>query len=302
MATDVTNIIQGTLKNAAGTALASASVEAVRLQSSAVSASLIDGTQTTADKFSASTNSSGVFSITITHALAPTCPLTYRVNLPDKRYFLINIGVGDSGRTFNVGTLLTESAPSNYADINVTNLVNKNMREGGGGTNGAPNGATVSVESFSVSGAMRTLVLRLTATPVTIVKNGTSTGGGGTKIYDFEEGLIYPIGGSSDLTVANALDKSFLAAVGSAAADTGGTLTSTEITFLPSTASTTSSGVGTCKMKSTVTIPTPNTPLDGSATAIDLYLNACLNANATGAEALTYSGTITIVYMFLGDN
>lgn len=166
---------------------------------------------------------------------------------------------------------------------------------------GTKNGSTVSVKEYG-DGFQHTTVFTLTATPVTLVLNGTSTGGGGTLLYTFPEGLILPIGGSSNLTVANALDKSFLAAVGSAAADTGGSLTSTEITFLPSTAATTSSGAGTCKMKSTVTIPTPSTPLDGTSSAIVMYLNSALNADATGATALTYSGTITIRWNFLGDN
>jgi hypothetical protein len=148
----------------------------------------------------------------------------------------------------------------------------------------------------------RQLILTLTNLPVTLVKNGTSTGGGGTKIFSFAEGLVLPKGGSSNLTIAAAGDKSFLASVGSAAADTGGTLTSTEISFLPSTAATTSSGAGTCKMKSTSTTPTPGSPLDGTSSAVDMYLNAALNADATGVEALTFSGTITINFEPLGDN
>lgn len=131
MATDQTLTIRGTLINAAGTAKASAIVEAVRLGSNAVAASLVDSTQYTADKFSATTNASGVFSITVTHALATTCPLTYRVNLPDKRYFLLNVGTNDGSQTFDVGTLLCEDTPAQAGDINITNLVNRNMGNSG---------------------------------------------------------------------------------------------------------------------------------------------------------------------------
>lgn len=168
-------------------------------------------------------------------------------------------------------------------------------------TLGAKNGATVAVRQQRY-GAFTVLDFTFTATPVTLVKNGTSTGGGGTKIFDFEPGSILPIGGTSNLTVANALDKSFLASIGTAAAGTDGTLTSTEANILPSTAATTSSGAGTCKMKSTVSVPVPGTPIDGTATAVDLYLNACLNADATGAEDLTFSGTARIICVNLGDN
>lgn len=153
-----------------------------------------------------------------------------------------------------------------------------------------------------VWGGFVTLDFTLTAVPVTLTKNGTSTGGGGTLLFTFTEGLVLPIGGSSNLTIAAAGDKSFLASVGSAAAGTDGTLSSTEISFLPSTAATTSSNAGTCKMKSTSTTPTPGSPLDGSSTPVGLYLNSCLNADATGVESLTFSGTIRIIAAVLGDN
>lgn len=149
---------------------------------------------------------------------------------------------------------------------------------------------------------VRQLIFTLNALPVTLVKNGTSSGGGGTQIYTFPAGLIQPVGGSSNLTIAAAGDKSFLASVGSAAADTGGTLTSTEISFLPSTAATTSEGAGTCKMKGTSTTPTPGAHLDGTSSAIGVFLNAALNADATDVEALTFSGTITLTVINHGDN
>lgn len=153
-----------------------------------------------------------------------------------------------------------------------------------------------------VMGGFVTLDIKLQNYLVTLVKNGTVSGGGGSLLFTFNQGIVQPIGGSTNLTVRNALDKSFLAGVGSAAAGTDGTLTSTEISFLPQTAATTSSGAGTCKMKSTVTTPTPGSKLDGTATAIPVYLNACLNADATGAELLYLSGTIRINCVFDADN
>lgn len=170
------------------------------------------------------------------------------------------------------------------------------------GVGSIPSTAAPYVTVREIGDAVRQLIFTLTDLPVTLVKNGTSTGGGGTKIYDFPAGLIQPVGGSSNLTIAAAGDASFLASVGSAAADTGGTLATTEISFLPSTAATTSSGAGTCKMKSTSTTPTPGAPLDGTSTAVPVYLNAALNADATGIEALTFSGTITLTVINHGDN
>lgn len=183
-----------------------------------------------------------------------------------------------------------------FAGVFHATPANAVSNRGLGGTVGTGAGLTV------VEIGYNKLVFTLTSFLVTLVKNGTSTGGGGSLLYTFPEGLVMPVMSSSNLTVANALDKSFLASLGSAAADTGGTLTSTEISFGPSTAATTSSGAGTCKIKSTVTTPTPGAPLDGTTTATPLYLNSCLNADATGAEALRYTGTITVVAYTGGDN
>lgn len=163
------------------------------------------------------------------------------------------------------------------------------------------NTAGVAVKQY-VWGAFFTLDFTLTAAAVTLVLNGTSTAGGGTSIFTFNAGGVCPAGGSSNLTVANAGDASFLASVGSAAAGTDGTLTSTEISFLPQTAATTSSGAGTCKMKSTSTTPTPGARLAGESTPVQIYLNSCLNADGTGKTALTYSGTLRVVGIFDGDN
>jgi len=170
------------------------------------------------------------------------------------------------------------------------------------GTGSVPSAVAPYVTVREIGDVVRQIILTLTNLPVTLVKNGTSTGGGGTKIYTFPVGLIQPVGGTTNLAIAAAGDKSFLASVGSAAADTGGTLSSTEISFLPSTAATTTSGAGTCKAKSSSTTPTPGAVLDGTSSAVDVYLNACLNADATGVEALTFSGTITLTVINHGDN
>jgi hypothetical protein len=170
------------------------------------------------------------------------------------------------------------------------------------GTGSVPSAVAPYVTAREVGDVVRQIILTLTNCPVTLVKNGTSSGGGGTKVYTFPVGLIQPVGGTTNLAIAAAGDKSFLGSVGSAAAGTDGSLTSTEISFLPSTAATTTSGAGTCKAKSSSTTPTPGAVLDGTSTAVDVYLNACLNADATGVEALTFTGTITLTVINHGDN
>lgn len=162
------------------------------------------------------------------------------------------------------------------------------------------NGVSV---SHILAGNFVTTTFKFNSLSLTLTKNGTSTAGGGVKIFDFLQGLVLPLGGSSNLTVTNAGgDGSFLMSLGTTAADTGGTLATTEANFLPSTAATVSSGTGTCKMKSTSSVPTPGSPIDGSATAVDLYLNGALNADGTGKETLVVSGTVVLTWAFLGDN
>lgn len=245
---------------------------------------IVGGTRSTTYETSTTTNSSGEFSFTV--------PQGARVRFSSNDVSALN------NWFYTVPNMVTAGLGVFRADA----ASETGARDATGvGSVPAAVAAYVSAREYG-NAAMRKTVLTLTALPVTLVKNGTSTGGGGTKIYDLPEGLIQPLGGSSNLTIAAAGDKSFLASVGSAAADTGGSLSSTEISFLPSTAATTSSGAGTCKMKSNSTTPTPGATLDGTSSAAAMYLNAALNADATGVEALTFSGTITITWVQHGDN
>lgn len=167
---------------------------------------------------------------------------------------------------------------------------------------GAVAGSGVSVKEYG-DGVAKKTVFTFTNFQITLTKNGTTSGGAGVKIYDFPEGLILPKGGSSNLVVTNAGgDGSFVMSLGTAAAGTDGTLTSTEADLAPSTAATVSSNTGTCKMKTTSSSPAAGSPLDGSGTAKDMYFNAALNADATGKETLVVNGTLEYNWEHLGDN
>ncbi len=248
-----------------------------------ISRCLVAGAITTSYHNSATSNSSGVFSFNVPQGSKLTFA-SYDVSaIDDFRYTVPN---------------KTEVNLGNYRADAASEIGSRAVL----GTGAVPTAVEPYVSARIIGDTVQQIVFTLSALPVTLVKNGTSTGGGGTKIFTFPVGLIQPVGGTTNLTIAAAGDKSFLASVGSAAADTGGTLASTEISFLPSTAATTSSGAGTCKMKSTSTTPTPGGVLDGTSTAVDVYLNSCLNADATGVEALTFSGTITLTVINHGDN
>lgn len=248
-----------------------------------ISRALVGGSINTAYHLSATSDSAGAFSFSVpqgsglTFASHDVSALNgYRYTVPNKPE--VNLGNWRADTASEIGSRAVL------------------------GTGSVPTAVAPYVVARETGDTVRQVILTLTALPVTLVKNGTSTGGGGTKIYTFPEGLIQPLGGTTNLTIAAAGDKSFLASVGSAEADTGGTLASTEISFLPSTAATTSSGAGTCKAKSTSTTPTPGGTLDGTGTPVAVWLNAALNADATGVEALTFSGTITLTVINHGDN
>lgn len=244
---------------------------------------VVAGAINTSYLLSATSDSSGVFSFSVPQGAKLVFASNDISALEDYRYTVPNTVA------VNLGNFKVDAA----SEVGSRSVL---------GVGSVPAAAAPYVTVRESGDVVRQLIFTLTALPVTLVKNGTSTGGGGTKIYDFPVGLIQPLGGSSNLTIAAAGDASFLGSVGSAAADTGGTLATTEISFLPSTAATTSSGAGTCKMKSSSTTPTPGAVLDGTSTAVAVYLNAALNADATGIEALTFSGTITLTVINHGDN
>lgn len=297
-----TTIIKFTLLDPAGNAQASAKVTATRLQDKATAVALASGGIGTADSFSATSNAQGLVTFTLVHRTQPAAPLTYRFDLPDNRYFIFPLVVADASQTIELGNVPMYDNPVPGGAVNITPLVLRNYADIGRGlTGGAVGSAEVTQVTYS-RGYSFTTILTLDEFPVTLVKDGTTSGGGGSLLYTFPVGMVLPVGGSSNLTIAASGDKSFLASIGSAAADTGGTLTSTEITFLPSTAATTTSGAGTCKMKATVLAPVPGVWLDGTSTAAKMYLNACLNADATGVEDLLFSGTVVYRWEYGGDN
>jgi hypothetical protein len=57
------------------------------------------------------------------------------------------------------------------------------------GVGSVPSAAAPYVSARLIGDVARQLILTLSKLPVTLVKNGTSTGGGGTKIFSFAEGF-----------------------------------------------------------------------------------------------------------------
>ena len=152
------------------------------------------------------------------------------------------------------------------------------------------------------------LAFTFAAARVTVTDAGASGSSGSLKLYDFAEGVIQMLGSRHNWTAfaegaaltTAAGDASFVIAFGSAAADAGdGALTGTEVDFGATRSITLSGGTGT----GATTVTGVQTPLDGTATAVDLYLNwsgtaATIDANST----IDVTGTYTINGMFIGDD
>lgn len=174
-------------------------------------------------------------------------------------------------------------------------------------------GATPASGSYSVIakrlGSFCSLEFTFTAMRITVTDAAGSGSSGSIKLFDFNDGVIHTLGSRHNFTAfaeGSALttaagDAAFVIAFGSVAANAGdGALTGTEIDFGAATATLTNSG-GTTTSATVMT--SIQTPLDGTATAVDLYLNwsgSAATIDATSTFDIT--GTYTWWGVFGGDD
>lgn len=172
---------------------------------------------------------------------------------------------------------------------------------------GAVNGATVTVQELG-NGVMNKTVLTLVNTPVSIVSVTTGAGVGGTKIYDFPAGYIQIHGGTANLTLGAETEADFtdgtpegdigVGTVAPANADAFGT-DATDDNIL------TGAAIAMTDYADSVTLaPEASLNIDGTSTAVDLYVNALIDAADIDDDTTTnllVSGTITILWSNLGD-
>jgi len=149
-------------------------------------------------------------------------------------------------------------------------------------------------------------VLTLTACPISISDDAGVAQYGGVQVYDFPAGLISlnaaMISGNLTLGTTGTIIDAFTGvnALGSATAGTGATLTSTEATWLASTANATaSSKVAAIDSVSAAAV----VPQDGTATAKDMFLNFAIADDASHTAGTgSFTGTIEFVWCLIGDN
>lgn len=171
-----------------------------------------------------------------------------------------------------------------------------------------PNLATIRVTEHGDSVWHRT-TLTCTALAIAISDDAGVAQYGGVKVYDFPAGLILTAGAVIDGSITGyaSLIDTFDGdvALGTVTATTGATLTSTEANILQSTALTQAVGeVANCDAVSIATALTEAGArwLDGTTTAIDMFLNFVIDDNAAhGAGTATFTGTITFIWANLGD-
>lgn len=161
--------------------------------------------------------------------------------------------------------------------------------------------ATVDEQS---AGVVHQTTITLNSYSLTMTDNASDACYGGVKIFDFPEGNILILGCTASLAVTKSgsginadFDGDF--SVGTATAGADATLSSTEANVIASTATPQAvSGVTTATGINTAAID----PLDGTATAKDLYLNFLVDyGDQTGGGALLLTGTVKTTWVNLGD-
>lgn len=174
---------------------------------------------------------------------------------------------------------------------------------------GAINAATGLSCTVQKIGPLVQLNFTLTAVSITVTDAAGSGSSGSLKIFDFVQAGIVPLGCRQDYTAfaegasltGGAGDAAFVMGLGSVAADAGdGALTGTEVDFGAATSTITlSGGTGTGTKHSGAS----TTAIDGTGTAVDLYLNwSGTAATIDATSTISVTGTITVLCALLGDD
>jgi hypothetical protein len=161
------------------------------------------------------------------------------------------------------------------------------------------------VEKGDPSGIIHQTILTVAALPQAIADASSWMG---TEIYDFPAGRLSVLGCTASLaptttsTIASTIKSGVAGAValGTAATDSIA-LAGTEVDLLPSTATVNSTVINVAAAAVTAALAAA-AQFDGTSTAKKMYLNSSVAAaDIDGNGTLTWSGTITITWINLGD-
>lgn len=207
-------------------------------------------------------------------------------------------------------TRTVDSAVSVNANVKKMRAVDLDApSEDVGGIPAAVKAYITAVEKGDPAGVLHQTILTCTALPITVADDAGVAQYGGVQVYDFPAGLLMTMGAVIDGSVTGyaSLIDTFDGAValGTATATTGATLVGTEADIMPSVALTQAvAEVANCDAVSVATALTESGSrwLDGTATAKDMFLNFVIADNAAhGAGTATFTGTITVTWINLGD-
>lgn len=180
---------------------------------------------------------------------------------------------------------------------------------GGIGTQASqPASGSVTISEMDIRYPYFSMKFDFNAARITVTDAGASGSSGSLKLFDFRAGGVQMLSSRHDWTAfaegaaltGGAGDASFVIGFGSVAANAGdGALTGTEVNFGATRSITLSGGTGT----GATTLTGAQPPLDGTSTAVDLYLNwsgtaATIDANST----IDVTGTYTINGVLVGDD
>ena len=199
------------------------------------------------------------------------------------------------------GDVLFEQVPTFSAGILATDLVADTEGKGD-----VPATTGLSVVESGSQVAHKTEIT-LTDLTVSLTDNADTVAYLGAQIYDFPEGAVMFMGSMADITVtlsAAGVDADWAGdfSLGTATADNGAALATTEQDLLPTTATAAAtSSVGTFTGQSTVA---NIVVFDGTSTAKDVFLNVLVDDAdqdvTTTATDMIFNGTVSFTWVNLG--
>lgn len=170
------------------------------------------------------------------------------------------------------------------------------------GLGALPVDATLSVTGQL--GLVHQTTIKVTGKVVAMTDHTTAGSEGHAEVYDFPAGNILILGAILNLTAtrvgtAISATAALVASLGSTVlSNSDASLTGTEADLCPSSTSPLTAGTGPINGQSTGT-----TVLDGTNSAAKANLNLVIpDADSSGNDSLTISGTIIITWLNLGDN
>jgi len=182
---------------------------------------------------------------------------------------------------------------------------------------GAKAGATVTGVEYG-DGIWHRTTLTLTATPVTLTDDANNGQWGAVKIYDFPAGVIMFAGGTITGALTAGVTGTFIdnwngdIGVGtSAATDSTAVIDTAQANIIPSTTLNAGAAdkIGVVEAPNNgAAFPTQVTEsnavwLDGTASALDAYLNVDIDDDGTHTSGTgTFTGVVSFVWCYLGDH